>query len=155
LLVRHGGHAAAAGFTARTENLPALAERLQALAAEKLGGQVLAPSLDIDMALDLGQIDGALIDALDALEPTGHGNMPPLFVAHGAQVIESRAVGAGGAHLKLTLSDGAAVWDAIAFRRGRLAGQLPERLDIVYHLEANEWGGQHRLQLNIQDFRAV
>ena len=155
LLVQHGGHAAAAGFTARTENLPGLAERLQALAADELGGQVLAPSLDIDMALSLGQIDGALIDALDALEPTGHGNTPPLFVAHGVQVVEARAVGAGGVHLKLTLSDGAAVWDSIAFRRGRLAGQLPERLDIVYHLEANEWGGQRRLQLNIQDFSAA
>jgi single-stranded-DNA-specific exonuclease len=155
VLVRHGGHAAAAGFTIRTEDLPILAERLQALAEERLGDRALAPSLAVDMALELGQIDGALVDALDALEPTGHGNPPPLFVAHGVQVLESRAVGTDGTHLKLTLSDGTTAWDAIAFRRGQCAGQLPERLDVVYHLETNEWGGQSRLQLNTQDFGDV
>jgi len=153
LLVRHGGHAAAAGFTARTEHLPALAGRLQALAEEKLGAQALTPSLAIDAPLELDRIDGALIGALAALEPTGHGNAPPLFLARGVQVIDSRAVGTNGAHLKLTLSGGAARWDAIAFRRGASLGRLPERLDIVYHLENNEWGGQNRLQLTIQDFR--
>jgi single-stranded-DNA-specific exonuclease len=155
LLVRHGGHAAAAGFTARTENLPALAERLHALAAERLDAQKLVPSLDIDATLELGQIEAALMDALDGLEPTGYGNPSPLFVAHGVRVLESRAVGAEGTHLKLTLSDGVAVWDGIAFRQGRLIGHLPDRLDIVYHLETHEWGGQRRLQLNIQDFRAA
>lgn len=153
LLVQHGGHAAAAGFTIRTENLPALAERLQALAEEQLGDRALAPSLDVDVALELDQIDGALVQALDLLEPTGYGNSPPLFVARGVHVLESRAVGAERTHLKLTLSDGMATWDAIAFRRGQFAGQLPEWLDIVYHLETNEWGGKSRLQLNIQDFR--
>jgi single-stranded-DNA-specific exonuclease len=95
-----------------------------------------------------------LVDALNALEPTGHGNPPPLFVAHGVQVLESRAVGSDGGHLKLTLSDGMTAWDAIAFRRGEVVGRLPERLDVVYHLETNEWGGQSRLQLNIQDLGA-
>jgi single-stranded-DNA-specific exonuclease len=154
VLVRHGGHAAAAGFTILTKDLPVLADRLQALAEEGLGDRALAPSLTVDMALEFSQIEGGLVDALNALEPTGHGNPPPLFVARGVQVLESRAVGSDGAHLKLTLSDGVTAWDAIAFRRGQVVGRLPDRLDVVYHLETNEWGGQSRLQLNIQDLGA-
>ena len=38
LLEKHGGHHMAAGFTVRTENLPALKDRLRAIAGEKLAG---------------------------------------------------------------------------------------------------------------------
>ena len=45
LLVRHGGHAAAAGFTVKNENLGELRSRLEAIAAEKLSQLDLAPVL--------------------------------------------------------------------------------------------------------------
>ena len=39
LLVRHGGHAQAAGFTVMNENVPHLVERLMALAQRAAGGR--------------------------------------------------------------------------------------------------------------------
>ncbi len=63
------------------------------------------------------------------------------------------AVGAEGQHLRLVLNDGWVAWDGIAFRQGEWAGHLPDCVDIVYHLEVNEWRDQPRLQLNIQDLR--
>jgi len=60
LLVRYGGHAAAAGFTVSHENLTPLAERLKTLAAQALTGQVLQPVLAIDVEIDLGQLDQRL-----------------------------------------------------------------------------------------------
>jgi single-stranded-DNA-specific exonuclease len=62
-------------------------------------------------------------------------------------------VGKEGRHLKLRLSDDHATWDGIAFRQGEWAGKLPDRVDIAYHLEVNEWNDQRRLQLNVQDVR--
>jgi single-stranded-DNA-specific exonuclease len=62
-------------------------------------------------------------------------------------------VGREGRHLKLVLSDGTATWDAIAFRQGEWAGQLPTTVDVAYHLEVNEWNDRRQLQLNVQDIR--
>jgi single-stranded-DNA-specific exonuclease len=44
-------------------------------------------------------------------------------------------------------------WDAIAFRQGNLFGQLGPRIDVAFTLEANEFIGERKLQLNVKDVR--
>jgi single-stranded-DNA-specific exonuclease len=85
LLVRHGGHAAAAGFTVRNENLPELVARLKALATEKLGGQDLRPTVTADAEVSLTQIRPELVKTLGYLEPTGYGNPEGAFVTRGVR----------------------------------------------------------------------
>ena len=46
LLIRHGGHAAAAGFTVRNENLEALKKRLKSLASEAIARAGSAPNIE-------------------------------------------------------------------------------------------------------------
>jgi single-stranded-DNA-specific exonuclease len=53
LLVRYGGHAAAAGFTLQNENLPAFEARLLQVARQKLDVSALRPVLTIDAELNL------------------------------------------------------------------------------------------------------
>jgi single-stranded-DNA-specific exonuclease len=155
LLVRHGGHAAAAGFTVQNANLDALKRRLTGLASSRLGSQDLRPSLGAEMELKLSELNFELIRRLADLEPTGYGNREAVFVTRGAPVKSSRTVGAEGKHLKLTLEDerGATV-DAIGFRMGNLQPTLPRQVDIAYTLEVNEYGGRTTLQLNLKDLRA-
>jgi single-stranded-DNA-specific exonuclease len=154
LLMKHGGHAAAAGFTVRNENLPALCERLTALAREQLADRVLVPKLTIDAELELGDL--VFIQerrVLDRLEPCGYGNSTPLFRTSNVRVVNPRRVGRDSSHLKLALREGNRFFDAIAFRMGEKMARLEERMDIVYYLEENEWSGRINLQLNIQDMR--
>ncbi len=153
LLIRHGGHAAAAGFTVSNENLDELADRLRALAVEQLSGVELVPSLAVDAEVELAQMSWELQQALTQLEPCGYANPPPLFASRNVRLLGQRAVGSEGRHLKLTLSDGQTPWDGIAFRQGEWAGKLPDHVDIAYHLEVNEWNDRRRLQLNVQDVR--
>ncbi|MBU0702932.1 MAG: DHH family phosphoesterase, partial [Chloroflexi bacterium] len=153
LLLQHGGHAAAAGFTISNEHLDTLADRLRRLASEQLAGAELTPILSVDAEMELSQISWELRRELDQLEPCGYANPHPLFLSRNVQVKNQRTVGNNGQHLKLWFSDGQTTWDSIAFRQGEWAGKLPDRVDIVYHLEVNEWNGQRRLQLNIQDIR--
>ncbi len=61
LLVRHGGHAAAAGFTVRNENLPELRRRLQEIAEQELGGMLLRPVLHADMQIPLSELKPELL----------------------------------------------------------------------------------------------
>jgi single-stranded-DNA-specific exonuclease len=66
---------------------------------------------------------------------------------------EARPVGSEGKHLKLTLATAEEPRDAIAFGSGHRLDELGEHVDLVYHLEVNEWNGTRSLQLNVQDLR--
>jgi single-stranded-DNA-specific exonuclease len=154
LLVRHGGHAAAAGFTVRNERLPELVERLKAIADEQLGGRDLRPSSAADLEIRLSQLNFDLLRSLADFEPTGYGNLEAIFVSRDVKVKSSRAVGADSRHLKLTFEDerGAAM-DAIGFRLGHLQSTLPPRVDVMYGFEANDYNGRITLQLNLKDIK--
>jgi single-stranded-DNA-specific exonuclease len=156
LLEKHGGHAAAAGFTARTENADELAERLRAIAVRELDGKDLRPALRIDAEVPLSDLTGDLARALQQFEPCGYGNPTPMLASRDLRVAEVRPVGAEGQHLKLTLSDGRVMMDAIAFNQGawRDTPSVPARIDAAYTLEINEWNGNRRLQLNVKDIQA-
>ena len=154
LLVRHGGHAAAAGFTVKNENLPELVTRLKTIAKEKLDGKDLRQTLSADMELPLADMNFGVLKHLAYLEPTGYGNPDAIFVSRNVKVRAFRAVGSDGRHLKLTLEDGPALtYDAIGFRMGGMARSLPPRVDVMYTLEANEYNGRTSLQLNLKDVK--
>jgi single-stranded-DNA-specific exonuclease len=155
LLVRHGGHAAAAGFTVKNENLSALKERLKAIAAKQLSDQELRPTLVADMEVPLHELKPEVLKYLDYLQPTGYGNPDAVFVSRNLQVKASRTVGAEAKHLKLTLSDGRVTFDAIGFRLGNLKENLPARVDVMYTFETNEFNGRTSLQLNLKDLKAT
>jgi len=153
LLERHGGHRAAGGFTIRNENLPAFREQLLAIAQRELEDVELVPSLDIDVEVELREVDWATRALVEQMEPCGEGNPPPLFLSRRVQLREARAVGREGRHLRLLLTEGRAVWGGIGFGLGSWAGRLGDRVDVVYAIEVNEWNGERRLQLNVQDLR--
>ncbi len=161
LLVRHGGHAQAAGFTVANENLGAFIERMQAIAAEQLSSLTLYPTITVDAEIPLTAIDWALHESLAPLEPTGYANPTPVFMSRGVEVRSHRVVGQDGAHLQMYLSGGRQAdahyqeMASIAFRQGAWATHLPQYIDIVYTVNVNEWNGRRNLQLMIQDIQAA
>jgi single-stranded-DNA-specific exonuclease len=156
LLVRHGGHAAAAGFTVKNENLSELVARLKMIAKEKLGDQDLRPSLMADAEVSLTKIRPDLIKILSYLEPTGYGNRDASFIARNVKVKSSRTVGADGKHLKLTMDDeNKYSHDAIGFRLGEWQKKMPARVDILFTYETNEYNGRISHQLNLKDIKAA
>jgi single-stranded-DNA-specific exonuclease len=158
LLVRHGGHAQAAGFTIRNENLPVFVERMREIARQHLDGRDLAPTLSVDAEIELADVDWSLYEHLAGLEPTGVANPTPVFASRNVEIIHHRLVGQEGAHLQMQLTSGDGVggykvMPAIAFRQGAWASHLPQSIDIVYTINVNEWNGRRDLQLMIQDIR--
>jgi len=152
LLVRHGGHAMAAGFTVRNENMPALQSRLKEIATRELATSDLVPTLNVDAEAALSEVNLELAKSLGQLAPFGYGNREPIFATRDLTVREARIV--GNDHLKLTLTDGQFLMDAIAFRQGSWLGNLPPRIDVAYQLEAQVWNGKTRLQMNVKDIKA-
>lgn len=159
LLVRHGGHAQAAGLTIRNENLPQFKQRITEIAAARLENLELQPTISVDLELDLAEIDWALYETLAQLEPTGYANATPVFLSRHVEVTSHRAVGSDGSHLQLRLNCGTGggyahrELGAIAFRQGAWANCLPQYLDLVYTINVNEWNDRRNLQLMVQDIR--
>lgn len=156
ILVRHGGHAMAAGLTVLPENLDILQERLQEKARAVLEGQDLLPTLKIDMELPMRDVSMSLIDDLSVLEPTGNANEAPVFMTRNVDVLDARTVGANDAHLKLQIqAEGQPPFSCIGFRLGHWIHDMPDCLDIAYNVEVNEWQGRRNLQLNLKDIRVA
>lgn len=153
LLVKHGGHAAAAGFTVELERVDELKARLTAIAVAQRAEDDWSPVLQADALVRLSTLTPEMYAQLARLEPFGMRNSKPVFVSREVRVRGARAL-KDGQHLKLTLMDeNGRFWDAIAFRMGDRLSHVTDTLDIAYTLELNTWNGESRLQLNIKDMQ--
>jgi single-stranded-DNA-specific exonuclease len=87
LFTRFGGHAFAVGFALPADKLPELKRRLRLYAEEHLGGREPEHMLRIHAELPLDRITSVLVGWLRKLEPFGHGNPEPVFVARKARLL--------------------------------------------------------------------
>ena len=89
LFTRFGGHAFAVGFALPADSLPELKRRLRLYAAEHLAAREPERLLRIHAELPLDRITPVLAGWLRKLEPLGHGNPEPLFLARNARLVSS------------------------------------------------------------------
>jgi single-stranded-DNA-specific exonuclease len=87
LFTRFGGHAFAIGFALPADALPQLKQRLRGYACEHLAGREPERLLHIHAELPLDRITPVLAGWLRKLEPLGHGNPEPIFVARRARLV--------------------------------------------------------------------
>jgi single-stranded-DNA-specific exonuclease len=150
LLMRHGGHAQAAGFACSASDLPQLTERLHAIAEEQTGGVPTSSDRMVDAEVSLSDLMGPTFQSMRRMEPFGMGNPPPLFLTRGVAVDKASPMGSDGKHFRLTLRSAGAKWDAVAFRQNWLQGT--KFVDLVFTLDVDHWNGEPRLRLGIQDY---
>jgi single-stranded-DNA-specific exonuclease len=153
ILLKYGGHEKAGGFTLKTTNLNQFEKRLGEIAEEQLSESDFVPEIEIDAEVEIADLNDRMLKFFDRLEPCGEGNPAPVLMTEKVFVAAKRAVGMDGKHLKLTVRKGGSVMDAIAFRKGHLMSELPEKVDVVYRLERNEYMGVTSLQMNVVDIR--
>lgn len=164
LLVRHGGHTRAAGFTIKTELLPVFIDEIRQVARQQIALLAdLRPTLDVDVDVTLNDLNWGVLELFARLEPTGQENPQPILMAQKVKVADARTVGQGK-HVKLGLEasptrKGAPgkIYEAVAFHQGARIKSLGKgaMIDIVFNLEANEWNGNRTLQLNVLDMRGA
>ena len=153
-ILRFGGHRQAAGLTLEPERLDDFIRAMDAWLSDHIPPRAYVPVRAYDTEIDLSHVTPALVAALDGLQPTGFGNPAPVFRVR-AELIEARAVGAEGAHLKLTLAQNGARLGGIAFREGRraaalMAGAEKCPLDALFVPKLNTYMGRVSAQLEVQ-----
>lgn len=154
LLVRYGGHRAAAGLTVDAGRIPELAERFDAVARARLTRDDLTPELRIDLELPLSEANDGLERLLRHFEPFGLGNPAPLLATRGVRLATApRVIGQNG--LKFALRDETTelegIWWGVAHR-------LPEwraaqAVDVAYRLERDLFRDSARLVARLADVR--
>jgi single-stranded-DNA-specific exonuclease len=155
LFHRYGGHPRAAGFTISTSDLTTLKADLMLAAQEKLGNKQLRPSIDIDFETSPSVFDDANLEFIQSLAPFGEGNRSPVFLTRGLHVAKARKVGQQSNHLKMTVVHEGRAWEAIAFNLGDRPVSVGGRVDLVYNVGFNHWGGVTTIQLGVLDLRVA
>lgn len=157
LLSRFGGHSGAGGFTLADTNVARFKEELLQYAATHLSDEMTQPVTDVDAALGWSQVNLHLVDMLAMLAPFGQQNPAPVFRVQNATIAAQRRLGTEGQHLKLVLmgdENSATPIEALLWRHGSQPNFNPqEHYDLVVSVERNQFNGQEKVQLIVEDIR--
>lgn len=137
-LEEFGGHSQAAGFSILPQNIPAF----RAAATEYLSrfpDELFLPKVTYDMELSADEITYDFVRELDLLEPTGNGNLKPLFRLEADEL--RVAACKNPVHISATFPGGLQFF---AFNYSRLAYQLMSkgRKSVVLELGPAAYGGR-------------
>ena len=155
LLVRHGGHAMAAGLSLQPDKMDALRQRLNELARRALKPEDLQPPLYLDAEVGLDEMTLEMLGELAGLKPTGQGNPPVQFCARNlTHQRPLQRMGKEKQHVKLWVTDGAVTHEAVWWNGGDKS--LPVgKFDLAYAPQVNEFNDRRTVQLKVLDWRPV
>ncbi|MCK9283647.1 MAG: single-stranded-DNA-specific exonuclease RecJ [Rhodocyclaceae bacterium] len=147
LILRFGGHAAAAGLALRETDLPRFTAAFEQVARQLLSPADLTRTLEVDATLESAWYS---LEAAKMIQGGvwGQGFPQPLF-AERFEVESQRLL--QEKHLKLRLRLGNVRHEAIWFNAGQ---PVPERVFAAFRLTVNEFRGVQSLQLNIEHCEA-
>lgn len=143
LILRFGGHAAAAGLSIRRSDIERFREAFEQTVAELLTPADLERVIETDGELAPDELTMSLAEALEN-QVWGQGFAAPSFQGR-FEVAGQRVV--GGNHLKLQLRHGPQVVEAMRFGD---PAPLPDRIEAVYRPQVNEFNGARILQLVLE-----
>ena len=153
LLVRHGGHAMAAGLSILPDKIDLLREKLNELARRTLKPDDLKPSLNLDAEVGLDEMTFESLGELEKLKPHGQGNPATQFCARNLSHAKPvQRIGAEKQHVKMRVTDGAATHEAVWWNSGDKS--LPVgKFDLAFAPQINQFNGSRTIQLKVLDWR--
>ena len=145
IILRGGGHSAAAGVTLETAQIPAFRRRVNEFYDSlNLSDQVrfLQPSADVEIK-DFAEITEELVEQIARMEPFGNGNPEPILKIAHAVVAGVRRMGANGQHVKIALRDASEkTLQVLAFNAPEMFFREPgDEIAAWFQPNINEWNG--------------
>ena len=151
LLLRFGGHAAAAGLTLDEDRLAEFEGAFEQVCRELLSPADLSRTLETDGPLESGYFS---LDAVRMMQQEiwGQAFPAPVF-ADNFEVLSQRLL--KDKHLKLKLQKGKQRFDAIQFNfADGSVSAAPDRIRAAFRVDINEWNGTQSVQLLLEHFEA-
>ncbi len=157
LLLKYGGHEAAAGLQVREENILELKNNLKKTAKELFLGKIQEKIIKIDLELQFSDITLSLFHKIDLLKPFGVGNPQPVFVIYGVYVMYVVNIGNKDSFVKMKVTDRSkekfitAIWFSSPFTTDQIIKF--SCIDIVFNLSENLWNNKREIQMKIIDLK--
>ena len=153
LLLRHGGHAMAAGLSMEPRHLDSLRTRMNQIAQRALSNQALQPELRLDAEVGLSDLTLESLTEFERIGPQGQGNPRPQFFSRGiSHQRPLQRVGAEKQHVKMWLTDGTATREAVWWKAGKES--LPVgQFDVAFTPSIHEFNGKRLVQLQVLDWQ--
>ena len=145
IILRGGGHGAAAGVTLETAQIPAFRRRVNEFYDSlNLINQTsfLQPHADVEIK-DFAEITEELVEQISRMEPFGNGNPEPILKITHVVVAGVRRMGANGQHVKIALRDaGEKTLQVLAFNAPESFFREPgDEIAAWFQPNINEWNG--------------
>lgn len=158
-LVKHGGHAAAAGLRIDEAQVDGFRAQFLQHVEQEMDEASLVADLSIDAEASLSELTLATMKELDRLAPFGEGNPRPLLCATRVELAgEPRTMGKGDRHLSGTLKQHGPSFRFVAFHRAEWLPELQQvagPLDVAFRPIINEFGGRRSIELHLVDWRTA
>jgi len=157
-LLSFGGHASAAGFSVAYDKVSMLRSLLVEAAAQ-IGKETKCRREAADAVVVQDLLNWDTAEMLERFAPFGEGNRRPSLISRDLELVEWRVVGKTGEHAKFLFRNGDELLDGIGFGLARqewLRGVKRAKLvDVLFHLDINEFKGRRTLQLQVLDIAAA
>lgn len=153
ILENFGGHAYAAGFSIKEENIEELDVRLNEYAKSVLPTRVSREIL-IDARVDINDITLSAVKETEVLGPYGVGNKMPSIALENVRIADIRTL-SEGKHCRILVEKGDRKIEVIAFGRSKIAEdyQVGDIVDVAGEMNINIYNGQSRVQIILEDIR--
>jgi len=151
-LLSYGGHAQAAGFTIKADELKNFYQSLTNYMSKNTMEDLFVPSLEIDALASFQEISGQLVNELNLLSPFGNGNREPVLGSLDASILRLRKVGHKKNHLKLFVKKNGVCLDGIGFHLAGLNLEITEgeKVNLAYTPVLDQYDGKTRVQLKLK-----
>ncbi len=157
LLIRFGGHGAAAGLTIDANNIDAFRKRFVETVARRLSEESQTATINLDGEFPLGVFTRQAVDQIALLAPFGCENLRPVFAARGVTPQNVRLMGKDGKHFEASFRQGDVVLRGIAFGRSMWVEEMRAvtgPVDIAFKVRISSFGSSAgNVELDILDWR--
>ncbi len=151
LLEKFGGHAAAAGFTVKAENLMRLEEKLVDITDKATHKNSTILTINPESYLKFSDINKNFVDDLRLLEPFGVGNNTPVFWSRRC-IVRSFKKGYFG-ELSMELLQEDKVFKATQYNPPSITKGMPNEIDIAFTIDIKTKKSKEIISLKIIDYR--
>lgn len=153
LLLKFGGHRAAAGLTLSKDNFQKFKTRFEKTVTESIKEYQKMPSLEIDTEIKPEELSLNFFSFYKMLAPFGPENMKPTLLLRNMETATiPQIMGKNREHIKFFININGINRECVGFGFGEFFEDFKsKKFDMVFSIEENHWKGQVSHFFNIKD----
>lgn len=156
LFVKYGGHAGAAGFSIKIENIDEFSRRINEYAKKNIPESSLIKSVKLDITIPAYKISYDFIDKISLLEPFGFGNPSPLFALNNCEISGLRPIGKEKTHTMFNVKkDNLEIKNCVWFNSDDVFSEVASitHADIAFKLKLETYKDRYQYKMYVEDMQ--